>query len=332
MKRIAVVTSGGDCPGLNACIRAIVRYSLSKRLEVYGVKRGYKGLTEGEVFKMGRGDVSNIIQLGGTILKTARCEDFHKISQQKKAYQTLLKQEIDGLIIIGGDGSLKGANALYKNFLAANPKDTASKFHKNIRCIGIPKTIDNDVAGTDICIGFDTAVNTALDAIDKIRDTATSLERIFVVEVMGRYNGFLALYSALAGGAEDVLVPEHKIDIKIVCEQIKKGRQKGKKSWIIVVAEGAAKGEEVAQIITKQIGCDVRVTVLGHTQRGGSPTAWDRIIATRFGIKAVDALLDGKTGCFVGIRNNRMVLVPFENKERLRLDEKLYNIVDVLAQ
>lgn len=318
MKRIAVVTSGGDCPGLNACIRAVVRYSLSKELEVYGIRRGYQGLIEGEVFKMDRSDVSNIIHLGGTILKTARCENFYKISEQRKAYQTLLKYNIDGLVVIGGNGSLKGAGCLSKNF--------------NVRCVGVPKTIDNDVSGTDICIGFDTAVNTALDAIDRIRDTATSLEKIFIVEVMGGDSGFLALFSALAGGAEDVLIPEHRFDIKNVCQQIKTGRQKGKKSWIIVVAEGAIRGEKVAEFIRKHTGYDVRVTVLGHVQRGGSPTAQDRIIATQFGYTAVDALLKGRTRCFVGMKNGKIVLVPFENREKLKISIRLYNIVDILAQ
>jgi len=287
VKRIGLLTSGGDCSGMNACIRSVVRTAVSKGIEPYGIFRGYQGLIEGDVRVLNRRSVSNILGHGGTILKTARSAQFKTVPGQKRAKRIVDAFKLDGLIIIGGDGSFRGAHSFYKN-------------HK-VPVIGVPATIDNDINGTDYTIGDDTAVNVALDAIDKIRDTATSLERIFVVEVMGRLSGYIALQVGLAGGAEDVIIPERKFNIDKMCLDIRKGYQKGKVSWIIVVAEGAASGTDIAKKITRKTGLESRVTVLGHIQRGGSPSADDRVLATQLGAKAVELLIAGQMNKMVGV-------------------------------
>jgi len=296
MKKIAIVTR--DCAGVNAVIRSVVRTACNYNIEVVGVLKGFAGLIDGKFIPLNRSSVSGIINLGGTILKTARSHRFLLESEQKKAVKTIKKHNIDGLIVIGGDGSLRGGHVL------------SSKY--NILVIGIPATIDNDVNGVDLTIGADTAVNVALDALDKIRDTATSLERIFVVEVMGHECGYIALQVALAGGCEEVLIPEKDFDIDRMCEEIKIGRSKGKESWIIIVAEGKARGHDIANIITEKTGLETRVAVLGHIQRGGHPTSIDRIMAARLGNYAVNVLRDGITDHCVSLKNGNPVTVPLE--------------------
>ncbi len=299
MKTIGVLTSGGDAPGMNACIRAIVRTAIFNELNVYGIKKGYKGLIEGEIIQMDLKSVGGIINRGGTILQTARCEEFKTEEGQKKAVENLRKKQIEGLIVIGGDGSFMGASVL------------SSKW--NISTIGIPGTIDNDIKGTDFSIGFDTAVNTALEAIDKIRDTASSHERIFIVEVMGRSSGHIAIEVGLAGGAEDILIPEQKTDLEDTCKKIISGYKRGKNSSIIVVAEGddAGGGFKIGKYIKEKTGFDVRVSILGHQQRGGSPTANDRNLASKLGSYAVELLIKGETGKMVGIEAGQLVSHPF---------------------
>ncbi len=319
MKRIAILTSGGDCAGMNACIRSIVRAAVSKGLEVIGFLRGYIGLVNNECIKLTHRSVSGIINLGGTILKTGRCKEFYKKEMREVAVGNLKKRQIDGLVVIGGNGSFKGINLLAKEF--------------GIKVIGIPATIDNDIWGTDLTIGADTAVNVALDAIDKIRDTATSLERIFVIEVMGRDCGYIALQTALAGGCEDVLIPEKDFDIVKMCEEITEGAIRGKISWIIIVAEGKAKASEIAEKITKITSLETRVCVLGHIQRGGRPTATDRILASRLGVYSVELLLEGKTNISVGIEHTKLKYVSLEEAIQPKpLDVKnYYALIKVLT-
>jgi 6-phosphofructokinase 1 len=294
MKKLALLTR--DCAGVNAAIRAIVRTAYRHNIEVAGIIKGYDGLIDGKFIALNRGSVSGIINLGGTILKTSRSKRFLTDSGQKQALKNLYEKHIDGLIVIGGNGSLSGAH------------DLAMK--STIPIIGIPATIDNDVTGVDLAIGTDTAVNVALDALDKIRDTATSLERIFVIEVMGRDSGYLALQVALAGGCEEVLLPEKKSNINAMCKEIQLGNAKGKSSWIIIVAEGKAKAHDIAAAITKKTGFETRVAVLGHIQRGGHPTAVDRILATRLGTYAVEMLQKKKTDVCVCIKNDGLVTIP----------------------
>lgn len=319
MKRIGVLTSGGDAPGMNAAIRSIVRCGLYHKLEVMGIFRGFQGLINDEMKLLEHRSVSNIINRGGTILKTARCPEFLTDQGQRRGADIVKKNKIDGLIIIGGNGSYRGAIALSKKF--------------NIPCIGVPGTIDNDVNGTEVTIGFDTAINTALDAIDKIRDTATSMERIFVVEVMGREAGYIAMCVALAGGTEDVLIPEWKFNIDGMCHEIVEGNIRGKISWIVVVAEGAAQAEDVAKKITDLTSLETRVVVLGHVQRGGVPTAEDRILATRLGANAVELLVKGESGKAVGIIAQEMNVVDLEfalTKKKFNT-EKFYNLMKMLT-
>lgn len=292
MKKIAVLTSGGDSPGMNAAIRAVVRKGIYHGLEVYGVYNGYHGLVNGNITKLELGSVGDIIQRGGTILRSARLPEFAQVEVQKKALEQLNKFGIEGLIVIGGDGSYRGANALTK---------------LGFPCIGVPGTIDNDIVGTEITIGFDTALNTAINAIDKIRDTASSHERTFIVEVMGRDAGDIALYSGLAGGAETILIPEEDESIDDIMERLNRGKLRGKKHSIIVVAEGVMSGVELAEKLREKIDSDVRVSVLGHIQRGGTPTASDRVLASRLGARAVELLLEGKAGRAVGIVENKIV-------------------------
>jgi len=296
MKRIGVITR--DCAGVNAIIRSLVRTADTYNIEVLGVLKGYDGLIDGKFTRLNRRSVSGIINQGGTILKTARSKRFFIESEQKKAVQNIKKNNIDGLIVIGGDGSLRGAHVL------------ASKY--NVPVVGIPATIDNDVNGVELTIGADTAVNVGLDALDKIRDTATSLERIFVVEVMGRECGHIALQVALAGGCEEVLIPEKDFNIDMMCEEIKTGSSHGKASWIIIVAEGKAKGHDIANVITKKTGLETRVVVLGHIQRGGHPTSIDRIMAARLGNYAVNVLKDGVTDHCVILKDGKLVTIPLE--------------------
>jgi len=296
MKKIAVLTSGGDAPGMNAAIRAVVRRGIFKGLEVYGVKNGYEGLIKGEFKKMDLGSVGDIIHRGGTVLRSARSDLFKSNEGQKLAIKSLRDIGIEGLIVIGGDGTLKGADKLTK---------------LQFPTIGIPGTIDNDIAGTEYCIGFDTAVNTAMDAIDKIRDTAYSHERICIVEVMGREAGDIALWSGLCSGAESIIIPEAPHTIEEIIIRIQEGQKRGKKHSIIVVAEGVCSGEVLKNQIKQLFALDSRVIVLGHLQRGGSPTAYDRMMASRMGAKAVDLLIEGKKGIMVGWSNCQLVEVPF---------------------
>lgn len=296
MKKIAVLTR--DCAGVNATIRSLVRTADKYKIKVLGILKGYDGLIDGKFIHLDRRSVSGIINQGGTILKTARSERFFIESEQKKAVQNIKKNNIDGLIVIGGDGSLRGAHVL------------ASKY--NIPVVGIPATIDNDINGVDLSIGADTAVNVALDALDKIRDTATSLERIFVVEVMGRECGYIALQVALAGGCEEVLIPEKDFNIDRMCKEIKVGSSHGKVSWIIIVAEGKAKGHDIANLITEKTGFETRVVVLGHIQRGGHPTSIDRVMAARLGNFAVSELKDGITDMCVNLKHGKLDTVSLE--------------------
>ncbi|WMM90753.1 6-phosphofructokinase [Heyndrickxia coagulans] len=293
MKRIGVLTSGGDAPGMNAAVRAITRKGIYHGLEVYGIHQGYNGLIQGNIQKLEAGSVGDILQRGGTVLQSARSEEFKTPEGQQKAIRQLKDHGIEALVVIGGDGSYQGAKKLTE---------------QGFNCIGVPGTIDNDIPGTDFTIGFDTALNTVLDAIDKIRDTASSHERTFIIEVMGRNAGDIALWSGLAGGAESIIVPEEKFDLKDVVERLEQGRKRGKRHSIIIVAEGVMSGNEFAEKLKKTgvIG-DTRVSVLGHIQRGGSPTAFDRVLASRLGARAVELLLEGKGGRAVGIQNNQLV-------------------------
>ncbi len=317
MKKIAILTR--DCAGVNAAIRSIVRTAERYNIETVGVLRGYSGLIDEEFIKLNHRSVSGIINQGGTILKTSRCERFFEEEHQRRAVKNIVDKEIDGLIVVGGNGSLTGAHVL------------ASKYGMPV--VGIPATIDNDINGVDLAIGVDTAVNVALDALDKIRDTATSLERIFIVEVMGRDCGYLALQVALAGGCEEVLVPEKDIDLNEMCENISEGNKKGKVSWIIIVAEGRARADDVASLIENKLGLETRVAVLGHIQRGGRPTATDRILASKFGNYAVDVLKNGESDCCVTILDDNLSIIPLDVAiERKQIDvESYYSLIKILT-
>ncbi|RIV22112.1 6-phosphofructokinase [Alicyclobacillaceae bacterium I2511] len=297
LKRIAVMTSGGDAPGMNAAIRAVVRTAIYNGMEVMGVRRGYRGLMEDEVEPMPLGSVADIIQRGGTILYTARSKEFQTPEGQTRAAEVLNSRGIDGLVIIGGDGSFRGAQALTRLGIAT---------------IGIPGTIDNDIACCDRTIGFDTAVNTAIDAIDKIRDTATSHDRTYVVEVMGRNAGDIALHVGLAGGAESILIPERAVSMDDVMAKLERGAARGKKHSIVVVAEGAARGMEVGKYLSEHTRFEVRVTVLGHIQRGGAPTSDDRILASKLGAYAVELLQRGESGKMAATLNHVLTAVDFD--------------------
>ncbi|MDQ3290877.1 MAG: 6-phosphofructokinase, partial [Bacteroidota bacterium] len=296
MKRIAVFTSGGDSPGMNACIRAVVRTAIYHGVEVYGIRRGYNGLIKGELVKMDSASVSNTIQKGGTILKSARSLDFMEPEGRRKAFEQLQQYDIEGMVAIGGNGTFTGATLFYEEY--------------GVPIVGAPGTIDNDLYGTDYTIGYDTAVNTALDAIDKIRDTADSHERVFFVEVMGRDSGYIAMPCAIGGGAEIVLIPETKTTVAEVISTLKSGWSRSKTSFIIVVAEGDEEGNatEIAARVKEAIPqMDARVSILGHIQRGGSPTAADRLLASQIGIACVEGLLNGKKDVMAGFVNNRLV-------------------------
>ncbi|OUX30946.1 MAG: 6-phosphofructokinase [bacterium TMED264] len=301
MKSIAVFTSGGDAPGMNACVRSVVRNALHLGLDVYGIKYGYNGMIDGDIYKMKSYSVSNIIQRGGTILKSARSKTFITPEGRKKAFQHLQKRGIDGLVAIGGDGTFTGANIFYEEY--------------GIPVIGVPSTIDNDLFGSDYTIGFDTAVNTALSSIDSIRDTANSHDRVFFIEVMGRNSGYIAIQCGIGGGAEMVMVPETATTINDVIQNLKEGRDKDKTSSIIVVAEGKVHGNahEIADKVLLELPeLDIRVSTLGHVQRGGTPTAFDRILASRLGMAAIEGLVNGKKGVMVGIVDNQIQYTSFK--------------------
>ncbi|MDP4090719.1 MAG: 6-phosphofructokinase [Bacillota bacterium] len=318
MRSIAVLTSGGDAPGMNAAIRAVVRIGLEKGLKMMGVNRGYSGLINGEIFEMNRGAVAEIIQKGGTILKTARCEEFRTQEGRLKAARVLKVFGIDGLVVIGGDGSFTGAALLSELGIAT---------------VGIPGTIDNDLCYTDYTIGFDTALNTVLDAVNKLRDTANSHERVSIVEVMGRGCGDIALYGGLAGGAESILIPEKDFDKNEIYKKIFEGKFKGKIHHLVLVAEGVGGTNELAKEIEEVTGVETRATILGHIQRGGNPTAFDRILASRMGERAVDVLLEGKSSRVVGIKHGEIIDVDI--KEALNMprifNEKIYNMMRTLS-
>ncbi|CAE7852942.1 pfkA [Symbiodinium microadriaticum] len=321
MKSIGVFTSGGDAPGMNACVRSVVRNALFLGIDVYGIKYGYNGMIEGDIYKMKSYSVSNIVQRGGTILKSARSEEFKTKEGRKKAFEQLSKRGIEGLVAIGGDGTFTGANIFYEEY--------------GIPIVGAPGTIDNDLYGSDFTIGFDTAVNTALDAIDKIRDTANSHDRVFFVEVMGRKTGYIAIQCGIGGGAEFVMVPETKTTIKDVISTLKKGRDSQKTSSIVVVAEGGDQGNanEVAAKVMKELPeLDIRVTNLGHIQRGGSPTSFDRILASRLGMAAVEYLVNGKCG-MVGVIDNKISFTSFKiaiTKSK-PINQELMRLVEILS-
>jgi 6-phosphofructokinase 1 len=320
--KIGVLSSGGDSPGMNACIRAVVRTGIYNGMEVFGIMRGYSGMVEDEIIPMQSTSVANIIQRGGTILKTSRCKEFYEPEGRKKAYENLKKRGINGLVIIGGDGSFRGAQIFSNEY--------------DIPCIGLPGTIDKDIAGTDFTIGFDTAVNTAVEAIDKIRDTAEAHDRLFIIEVMGRDAGYIALHSGIATGAENILIPERKTEIDEIVAQLEEKERRRKLVNLIVVAEGDefGGGNEVAKVLKDRLPLlEVRVCILGHIQRGGAPSCMDRLIASRMGYHAVECLVEGRHNVFVGIVNNRMHYTPLNEavKKKQRISEEWLKIVKILA-
>lgn len=319
MRKIAILTSGGDAPGMNACIRAVVRYAIYNELTVYGVERGYNGLINNNMRILDRRSVGDMIHRGGTFLKTARCPEFNTLEGQREAARVIRERDIDGLIVIGGDGSMRGARDLTVNF--------------GIPTVGIPGTIDNDLAYTDYTLGFDTAVNTALSAINNLRDTMTSHDRVSIIEVMGRHCGDIALYAGLAGGAEEILVPEMPLDIDAIAEKLKQGAARGKMSSIIVLAEGAGKAADISKLIEEKTGVSIRITTLGHIQRGGMPTMADRVLAAKFGVRAVELLKKGMGNRVVGIRDNKIIDMDIIEGLSMKreFDEYLYNIAAVLS-
>lgn len=318
MKKIAVLTSGGDAPGMNAAVRAVVRKGIHDGFEVSAIYNGYQGLIEGKIVDMELGSVGDIIHRGGTILRSARCPEFRTVEGREKAVAQLKKHGIEGLVVIGGDGSFRGAYELTK---------------LGIPCVGVPATIDNDIKGTDFTIGFDTALNTVIDAIDKIRDTATSHERTFIIEVMGRDAGDLALWAGLAGGAETILIPEADSDIKDIVERLESGTGRGKKHSIIVVAEGVMSATELAKVIKETSDLEIHVSVLGHIQRGGSPSGRDRVIASQFGARAVEVLKENRGGVAIGMQNHKVIDYDlqsvFEGSEHL--DLKMFDLSKQLS-
>lgn len=322
IKRIGVLTSGGDSPGMNAAIRAVVRTALYNQMEVFGIRRGYQGMIDDDIFQMDSRSVANIIQRGGTILKTARCKEFMEPGGRKKAYENLKNHGIEGLVIIGGDGSFRGACAL--------------QAEHGIPCVGLAGTIDKDISGTDFTIGFDTAVNTAVEAIDKIRDTMDAHDRIFIIEVMGRDAGYIALHSGIATGAENILIPERKTDIHNIILSLQEKERRKKLVNLIVVAEGDDFGgaNEVQKILEEHLPkAEIRVCILGHIQRGGAPSCMDRVIASRMGYHAVECLIEGRHNVFVGIQNNKMNYIPLETavKNKGKISDEWLNIVKILA-
>ncbi len=319
LKKIAVLTTGGDAPGMNAAIRGVVRTAINNKLQVMGILRGWRGLINEELKILEHHSVSGILNLGGTVLKTMRCPDFCNEDSQRRALAVVKKHEIDALVVIGGNGSFTAANAFSKKY--------------GIPCVGIAASIDNDINGIDATIGLDTALNTALYAIDNIRDTATSMERVFVVEVMGRDCGFIALQVALAGGCEDVIIPERKFNLEETCHEIVNGNLRGKVSWIIVAAEGAASSVDIAGRITEITTLETRAVVLGHVQRGGRPTATSRILAVTFAETAIAALLNNEYGVAIGLNYGKITKVPFEVAiQKKSIDtEGLYRLIKTVT-
>lgn len=322
IKAIGILTSGGDAPGMNAAIRAITRSAIYEGWKVFGIYRGFEGLIGGEIRELGSESVSNTIQRGGTFLKTARSSDFRTVEGRRKAAENLKKFGIGALIVIGGNGSLAGAEDLAREY--------------DIPCIGLPGTIDNDLYGTDSTIGYDTALNTIVECVDKIRDTATSHDRIFFVEVMGRDAGFLAQNSAIAAGAEAAIIPEDKTDIDQLDQFISRGFRKSKNSSIVIVSESQKDGGAMhyAERMRKEHPeYDVRVTILGHLQRGGTPSAYDRILASRLGVAAIEALKEGQRNVMMGIDDDRVVYVPFSRaiKRDKVIDPELINVLTILS-
>lgn len=322
IKCVGILTSGGDSPGMNAAIRSVTRAAIFNGIKVKAIFRGYKGLITGEIKEFQTQNVSNIIQQGGTILKTARCMEFMTVEGRKTAYENMQREGIDALVVIGGDGTFTGARIFAQEF--------------NVPIVGLPGTIDNDLFGTDSTIGYDTALNTILDAVDKIRDTASSHERLFFIEVMGRDAGFLALNSALASGAEAAIIPERETQVDQLAELVKNGFRKSKNSSIVIVAESEITGgaQGLADRMHREYPeYDVRVTILGHIQRGGSPSAYDRILASRMGVAAIDALLDEQRSIMIGIVNDEIVHVPFTKaiKDDKPVNEKLLGVIQMLS-
>ena len=325
VNKIAVLTSGGDAPGMNAAIRAVVRTCSYHDVEVLGIYRGFQGMIEDDFVELNARSVRNIINKGGTFLKSARSEGFRTKEGRENAYNNLKKNGVEALVVIGGDGTFTGALSFSQEF--------------GFPVMGIPGTIDNDIYGTTHTIGYDTALNTVVDAIDKIRDTASSHNRMFFVEVMGRDSGFIALNSGIGGGAERIIIPEKNIPAEVLLEDIDRGKRRGKTSNIIVVAEGNTAGKAVFElkeyVEQKRPEYDIRVSVLGHMQRGGTPTCYDRVLATRMGVKAVESLLEGKSQYMVGINNDRMELIPLEKavkeNDESKIDKDLIRITDIMS-
>ena len=325
VNKIAVLTSGGDAPGMNAAIRAVVRTCSYHDVEVLGIYRGFQGVIEDDFVELNARSVRNIINKGGTFLKSARSEGFRTKEGRERAYNNLTKNGVEALVVIGGDGTFTGALSFSQEF--------------GFPVMGIPGTIDNDIYGTTHTIGYDTALNTVVDAIDKIRDTASSHNRMFFVEVMGRDSGFIALNSGIGGGAERIIIPEKNIPAEVLLEDIDRGKRRGKTSNIIVVAEGNTAGKAVFElkeyVEQKRPEYDIRVSVLGHMQRGGTPTCYDRVLATRMGVKAVESLLEGKSQYMVGINNDRMELIPLEKavkeNDESKIDKDLIRITDIMS-
>lgn len=318
IKRVAVLTSGGDAPGMNAALRAVVRKGIYHGLNVYGISRGYEGLIHGEIKEMSIGSVADIVLRGGTILKTARSEEMRTKEGQQKALEQLHKLQIDALVVIGGDGSFRGAQTLLT---------------QGIQIVGIPGTIDNDIAGTDLTIGFDTAINTVVEAVGKIRDTASSHERTFIVEVMGRACGNIALQAGLACGAETILVPEIPYDLDEISSKLKRGHQRGKNHSIIIVAEGVGSVHEIGQELLDRTGFETRITILGHIQRGGNPSALDAVLAAAMGGKAIEIILANETNRMTAYVNQEVVSCPIEVAYGIRrpFDRKLYDLANELS-
>lgn len=323
IKKIGVLTSGGDAPGMNAAIRSVVRTCAYLNLECTGIYTGYQGMIEGQFTPLGPRDVKNIINKGGTILKSARCEAFRTAEGRKQAHQQLLKAGIHALVVIGGDGSLSGAQTFYQEH--------------HFPVTGIPGTIDNDILGSSYTIGFDTATNTVIEAIDKIRDTASSHNRLFFIEVMGKNAGHIALNAGVGAGAEEILIPEQNLGLERLLDSLKRSKKSGKSSSIVIVAEGDKTGKNVFELkeyVEKNLPIyDVRVSVLGHIQRGGNPTCFDRVLASRMGVKAVESLLEGKHNYMVGIKDTQLVLTPIAEaiKAHSAIDEELIRVADIMS-
>ncbi|WP_350287918.1 6-phosphofructokinase [uncultured Croceitalea sp.] len=323
INKIAVFTSGGDSPGMNAAIRSVVRTCAYMKIECVAIYRGYQGMIDGDFKEMNARSVNNIINKGGTILKSARCEEFRTPEGRKAAYEQLRKEGVDAFVVIGGNGSFAGALKFNEEF--------------NFPVMGIPGTIDNDILGTSYTLGFDTAINTVVEAIDKIRDTASSHNRLFFVEVMGRDVGHIALNAGVGAGAEEILIPEQNLGLERLLDSLKRSKKSGKSSSIVIVAEGDKTGKNVFElkdyVETHLPIYDVRVSVLGHMQRGGNPTCFDRVLASRMGVKSVEALLEGKSNYMVGIRDNKLILTPIAEaiKAHTPVDEELIRVSDIMT-